>query len=44
MYQADRAWRFVLKQKKLSEIVKEVERALKREDGEKTADWFRERV
>jgi Rrf2 family protein len=44
MYRADQAWRSVLKGKKLSEIVKEVEHTLKTEKLKKTAEWFQSKI
>ncbi|MGE3261950.1 MAG: Rrf2 family transcriptional regulator [Bacteriovoracia bacterium] len=44
MHQADQAWRFVLKQKKLSETVKEVAEVLGPENLKKTAAWFAEKI
>jgi Rrf2 family protein len=44
MYEADEAWRHVLKQKKLSGLVNEVEQSVGRENLKKTGEWFQQAV
>jgi len=44
MNQADQAWRQVLKQKKLSEIAKEVEQLLDADHVKKTSEWFQKKL
>lgn len=44
MNQADQAWRQVLKQKKLSDIAKEVEQVLDTDHIKKTSEWFQKKL